>query len=93
MNSDTLIVTFNTEPWNLAVTLDIVFKEIRKKKKITWFLLEAESLDSDFLPLSNKIRHHEVRELLNKLGEANINFFKNVEIINSIDLVWENGGT
>ena len=87
MKSDILVVTYNTEPWNLAVTLDIIIEEVKKEKQITWFLLEDESLDNAFLPLSSRIRSYEIQVLLNRLGTSSIDFFKNVRIIDAINLI------
>jgi len=85
LNKDILMVTFNTEPWNLAVTLDIIMKELKLKKKVTWFLLDKISLDKEVLPLSNNLRSKEIRRLIHKLVESDSRFLANVNILDSIN--------
>lgn len=86
MNNNILMVTFNTEPWNFAVTLDIITKEMKQKNKVTWFLLDNFSLDKKYLPLSNNLRAKQIRRLIDKLIVSEPRLFANLKIINSIDI-------
>ena len=85
MNNNILMVTFNTEPWNLSVTLEIIMKEIKLKKRVTWLLLDNISLDKELLPLSSNLRSREIRRLIHKLVESDLRLLANVNILNSID--------
>ena len=84
MNKDILMVTFNTEPWNLSVTLDIIMKEIKLNKRVTWLLLDNISLDKEVLPLSSYLRSKEVRRIVSGLFKSDLQFLSNVQILNSI---------
>lgn len=70
----------------MAVTLDIIAGEIRRKKYVTWFLLDNESLDKRFLPLSTRLRSSKIRKLVNDLCSENLEFAKNLQVIESIDV-------
>ena len=79
------MVTFNNEPWNLSVTLEIIMKEIKLNKRVTWFLLDNVSLDNEVLPLSSNLRSREIRRLINKLVKSDMRFLANVNILDSIN--------
>lgn len=86
MNKNVLMVTFNTEPWNLSVTLEIIFNEIKRGNKVTWFLLDNFSLDKELLPITNKLRSREIRQLLDNLFLSEPQLFANINLITSIDI-------
>jgi len=89
LNKNILMVTFNTEPWHLSVTVETIMKEIELKKKVTWFLLDYASLDNKVLPLSSNLRSREIRRLIHKLVKSDLRFKANVKIVDSVNLISE----
>ena len=81
------MVSFNTEPWHLSVTVETIMKEIELKKKVTWFLLDYLSLDNKVLPLSSNLRSREIRRLIHKLVKSDLRFKANVNIVDSVNLI------
>lgn len=89
MNKNILMVTFNTEPWHLSVTLETIFKEIQLKKRVTWFLLDFVSLDNKVLPLSSNLRSREIRRLIHSLMKSDLRFMANVNIVESVNFIFK----
>jgi len=89
LNKNILMVTFNIEPWNLSVTLEILMKEIERNKKVTWLLLDHVSLDNKILPLSSNLRSREIRRLIHKLVKSDLRFKENVNIVDSFNLIYK----
>ena len=81
------MVSFNTEPWHLSVTVETIMKEIELKKKVTWFLLDYLSLDNKVLPLSSNLRSREIRRLIHKLVKSDLRFKAYVKIVDSVNLI------
>jgi hypothetical protein len=72
LSENILLVTFNTDPWHISASFEILAKEIKNKNNVEWLILDKPSLGSQELPISSKLRLAEIRKKLDKILLENI---------------------
>ena len=84
MSENILLVTFNTDPWHISASFEILAKEIKNKNNVEWLILDKPSLGSQELPISSKLRLTEIRKKLNEIFLENKNLSDKVKLVYSL---------
>ena len=84
MSEKILFVTFNSAPWNISATIEIISREIKSNSRIEWLILDRIYPNSQELPISSKLRSIEIRKKLKKILLDNPSLANQVKICYSL---------
>jgi len=84
LSENILLVTFNTDPWHISTSFEILAKEIKDNNNVEWLILDKPSLGSQELPISSKLRLSEIRKKLDKILLENKNLADKVKLVYSL---------